>query len=177
MLHCFGDASYLHSSENRIFNSFYDWTLQTLYFLSKNHQLKAYIRVHPDSAFAYKTQDKQLLSFLDNKFSKFKNIKFLYPGSSNLPDISSLIVTYQGSIAYEMSKIGIKTVVVNPSFSLARNDSLIIPENREDYFKILKNFRKYNINIDGKLKEDLNEHNKKVENTITNYFSDFEYTD
>ena len=171
MLHCFGDASYLHSAENRIFNSYYDWTLQTLSFLSKNNQLKSYIRIHPDSESFYKTQDKHLIKFFDDKFSKFENINFLYPKSSELPNISSFIVTYQGSIAYEMSKIGIKTMVVNPHFCLAKNEALIIPKDKVDYFKILKNFRKYNINIDEESRQELDEYNKKVENTITNYWS------
>lgn len=136
IMHSFADAAHIHYKYGKLFQSYYQWTKETLEIAKSLKNQQFIFRAHPSSYTLY-GKDKRIFSKLFKNLPK--NIKFENPNLTSNPLHNfkkkiPIIITYKGSIILEMGCSGINVVSIE---SRGSGFSSIRPSSLSEYKKIL----------------------------------------
>jgi hypothetical protein len=145
-LHCFSDAP--HVCGGLVFNDYYHQFIETLKFLKKNNDKSLWlIKPHP-ARNSYGEND-----LVENKIKSFNidNV-IICPDSINnlqLFNYVDSLVTGVSTISLEFACYGKKSIISGdaPYF---HNQLFLKPKNQNEYFNLIKNINKINVNLSKK---------------------------
>jgi len=142
MPHAFSDAP--HGNKRMIFTGYYEWFLETIQVVNEIKNVNWFVKPHPSShLYGEEGEVKQII-----KNMNYKNIH-LVPEDINtysVIELSTTVVTVNGSIGLEMACIGKKPIIASDSmysgYGIAHE-----PKSKKEFFNLLQNIKRTNFNL------------------------------
>jgi hypothetical protein len=126
----------LFNNEWNVFNTAYDWYLETIKSIQDRNDVNWLIKPHP---YEYKFPGITARNIFNELKIKNNNIKFLDENLhiNKIYSFIDLVITGNGSAGYQYSSLGIPTITTSDA-KYSNFNFTLAPKNKEEYFKLLK---------------------------------------